>query len=65
MEPRKEFISEEFVQYAAECRRMARLARKAESSRVYPYLGWTKWLDLARERFARLRHQRPAPLQTA
>jgi hypothetical protein len=28
MDPRAPFMTEEFVQYAAECRRMARLARR-------------------------------------
>jgi hypothetical protein len=32
MDPREQFVSEEFVQYAAECRRMARLGRKPSNS---------------------------------
>jgi hypothetical protein len=41
MKPREEFMNQDFVQYAAECRRMARLARKppGKTAIVRPSLG--------------------------
>jgi hypothetical protein len=45
MDPLDEFVSQEFVQYAAECRRMARLVRRPArpSQKVHPLsLHWLK-----------------------
>jgi hypothetical protein len=49
MDPHEQFFSEEFVQYAAECRRMARLARTPAptTSKISRSMNW----------FARLRRQ--------
>ena len=50
MDPSEQFLTEEFFRYSAECRRLARLARKP-IGRVTPgigtvaYLRWLEWLD--------------------
>jgi hypothetical protein len=54
MDPSEPFLTEEFFRYSAECRRLARLARKPISV-VTPgigavaYLRWLEWLDQVSE----------------
>jgi hypothetical protein len=62
MDWRAEFMSQEFVQYAAECRRMARLARKPQPGAASEHLHWKRGLALIRERLRhpKLSHARPA-----
>lgn len=49
MDPHEQFWTEEFFRYSAECRRLARLARKppgggARHAGTVAYLHWVEWL---------------------
>ena len=54
MDPSEQFLTEEFFRYSAECRRLARLARKPTGAvtlgiGAVAYLRWREWLDQVSE----------------
>ncbi len=66
MRPTGEFMSEEFVQYAAECRRLARLARPPAPRRSHnPAQSWYAWLEQVRQRVEALSPRGHQPRRAA
>jgi hypothetical protein len=49
MDPLEPFLTEEFFRYSAECRRLARLARKPHGAKQGNTAGYRTWIDWVRD----------------